>query len=179
MRLTNVRLDLPMIVEGMIPGTKGTVGDPSAVVDSLTEVLRERADARGVSLSADDLAHFRSGFLAHADRPADSADRLQQTGVRENFSKAVDLALADVGAKAANPALFEQLGPVRHEVKHAAAAAALRNQSEPSLTVEVRTEEVKARSDPQSITRLHFELNEDGLEWERETEPPKRKLVPE
>jgi hypothetical protein len=179
MRLTNVKIDLPFLIEAVVPGTPGSAESPRNVVDALVQLLRDGARVRQVPLSEADFATFKEAFLSNAETTTRDPQRLQGAGVREAFSRAVDLALMEVAKRSNNPALFDQLGPMRHDVKHAAAAAALKQASEPSLTIEVRTDQIKARASEGTVTHIHLELNEDSIEWLRDTEAPKRKLVPE
>jgi hypothetical protein len=180
MRLTNVKIDLPFLIEAVVPGTPGSPESPRNVVDLLVTLLRDGARARQVPLTDADLATFKEEFVKQAETATREPQRLQGAGVREGFSRAVDLALMEVGKRSDNRALLEQLGPLRHDVKHAAAANALKQASEPSLTVEVRTDQIKARAGGgEGVTNIHLELNEDSIEWLRDTEAPKRKLIPE
>lgn len=178
MRLTKISLDLPLLIEAVVPGIAGETADPAEVASSLRGQLAEDAKARGIALTNADLDAFQSGFLNYVKSPAAAADRLQGTGVREAFSRAVDLSLTDLSKDAKRPGLFDQLGPVRHELKHAAASSAVVGAGEPSITVDVRTDVIRT-TDPSRVTRIHLELAEEGFEWQRETDGPKRKLIPE
>lgn len=178
MRLRNVTIDLPMVILAETPGTAGKTADPEDVADDITAMLKDAAGVRGISLSEAELAQFREGFVRHTQVPLQSDDRLNGTGVRETFSRAVDLSLMEMSKTSTSPSLLDRLGPLRHDLKHAAAAAALEGSSEPTITVDVRSDQIKV-ADPKTVTRIHFELCEDGLEWQRETDAPKRKLVPE
>jgi hypothetical protein len=178
MRLRNVTVDLPMIIMAETPGLAGTTADPSRVADNITLMLRDAAQVRGITLSEAEIEAFRQGFVRHTQVQLQDDDRLNGTGVRETFSRAVDLSLTDMAKASESASLLDRLGPLRHDLKHAAAAAALERSSEPTLTVDVRSDQIKV-ADPKTVTRIHFELTEDGLEWQRETDAPKRKLVPE
>lgn len=178
MRLRNVKIELPVMILAETPGNAGTIADPSEVAEKLGAMLADAARVRGISLTNQEVDAFKRGFLAHTKLPSEAEDRMNGAGVREAYSRAVDLSLLELADGADSSSLFDRLGPLRHELKHAAAAAALDSSSEPAMTVEVRSDQLKEAPE-RLITRIHFELSEDGLEWQRETDAPKRKLIPE
>ncbi|WP_311628711.1 hypothetical protein [Streptomyces boetiae] len=166
-RIPELRIDLPILIEGQTGGVPGALRDPelvarevvSAVADALavaeeklppglrqrlqnrltTELTRAASPRTGEPLTRESLAH-------HA-----------QTATRELLTGTA------VGKRLGAGGLRTVLDAVRHRVGDVDAAEA---GSPPGISVNVLSGQIKEQASPSMVSRLSITVREEGLEWE-------------
>ncbi len=166
-RLPEVTVDLPVVVDDHTTGSPGAAATPAAVNAAARNAIKASLQAQGRRVPSGVLSTFRDSFAARVgDKPdADAA--------RAVYTDAADTALAAVFA-----AETLELTSVREAADRTAIGRASIG---PRTEVSIRSADIAAR-DPGSVATIRLSIREEGMEWttvEYEDGSVTNRLVPE
>ncbi len=175
-RLPEVTVDLPVVVDDHTAGSPGTVATPAAVNTAARNAIKEALKAQGERLPSGVLSTFRDSFAEKvSDKPAPSE-------ARAVYADAADSALAAVFAADGLELNAVAASKLRDSVRHAVDRAAIGEAAiGPRTEVSIKSAEIAAR-DPGAVTTIRLSIREEGMEWttiENEDGSVSRRLVPE
>lgn len=166
LRLPDVTIEIPAIVEAHEEGEVGEYQDPEKVSQQAATFLTEAAKNEDLVLPRDLVASFRASLQDELKQLAAREPGTPQVVSRQAFANAGELVLL----RHARPLRQEQMTTIIKRIapklRHHIASIALRKSPTPAaIRVLIETHQVKERSDPRSVTRLRLTLKEEGLEW--------------
>lgn len=184
LRLPELVIELPVVVEDETPGDPGEMQRPAAIKKALSARMAQVARERGIELPAASRRRFEAQLTA----------AFRQAGVRPNHPagpRGREL-IAQATEKAFQETLKEE---PRQRVKPADAVALARDLRREALDISVkrppvpaalrvavRTEDVKNQADASNVARVKMVVKEEGLEWttiEEADGTTRRFLIPE
>lgn len=175
-RLPEVTVDLPVVVDDHTAGSPGTVATPAVVNTAARNAIKDALKSLGERLPSGVLSTFRDSFAARVtDRPAPTEARAVYADAAERALSAV---FEDEGLQLNAIAATKMRDSVRRAVDRAALGEAAIG---PRTEVSVKSAEIAAR-DPGAITTIRLSIREEGMEWttiENEDGSVSRRLVPE
>ena len=175
-RLPEVTVDLPVVVDDHTTGSPGTAATPAAVNTAARNAIKETLKAQGERLPGGVLSTFRDSFAAKV------ADKPSPTEARAVYADAADNALAAVFADDRLALNAVAASKLRDSVRQAVDRAAIGQAAiGPRTEVSIRSAEIAAR-DPNAVTTIRLSIREEGMEWttiENEDGSVSRRLVPE
>jgi hypothetical protein len=177
MRLPEVTIDVPVVVEAFEPGVVGKPPTVASVNTAAREGLKLALEERAVSMPSGLLSSFRDRFAEEAKSLPSTAEQ------RTAYGDLADRVLTDlVGQPGRSTIDVATLQAARRRMREAVESAAVQTQVKPAnLQVSVLTAAVRDAS-PESVTRVQIRLREEGVEWttiEREDGSSVHRLVPE
>ncbi|MBP9063665.1 MAG: hypothetical protein KBF81_07860 [Aquabacterium sp.] len=188
-RLPEVVIDLPLVIDGVEAGKAPEVADTHTIVAAALDTLSDKAWEREVSLTAASRETWARALQPAIERAvADSVNgRLSSQLVQEAVANAAEGALhpllgqlGQTRTKAKTRAELKTDGraDVRTELSEAQQTAvlsavklAIRNVAIKSpgraatLKTSVLTNDIKERASPDTVTRIKLVLREEGMEW--------------
>ena len=175
-RLPEVTVDLPVVVDDHTAGSPGTVATPAAVNTAARNAIKEAMKAQGERLPGGVLSTFRDTFATKvSDKPTPSE-------ARAVYADAADNALAAVFANEGLALNAVAASKLRNSVRQAVDRAAIGEAAiGPRTEVSIKSADIAAR-DPGAITTIRLSIREEGMEWttiENEDGSVSRRLVPE
>lgn len=175
-RLPEVTLDVPVVVEDYHPGTSGVTATPASINLAARTAIKEAVEEAGVRLPTGVLSGFQSRFSEHVSVAPDP------TEARTVYGDAADRVLVQVIEERGLRLEPAALDTLRQKVRTVAEATAVTSAVDPSrLQVSVLTSDVRDAA-PQTVARLQFRIQEEGLEWAvigNEDGSTSHRLVPE
>ena len=175
-RLPEVTVDLPVVVDDHTAGSPGTVATPAAVNAAARNAIKLSLQAQGERLPSGVLSTFRDSFSAKA------SDKPSATEARAVYADAADTALAAVFADDRLELDAVAAAKLRTSVRDAVDRTAIgRAAIGPRTAVSVKSADIAAR-DPASVTTIRLSIREEGMEWttiENEDGSLSDRLVPE
>jgi len=183
-RVPEVVIDLPVIIDEGDPGTPGVLEDPHTIISSLGTQYLEVAKAEGLRLPNASRKRFekqlRQTFREEGvlGGPPDVSFSLA------HVTRAAEVAISRA-IRSEPPGRFDSAktrAVSKNLVEYARVFATKEASAPPTVQVLVRTSDVKELADPASITRIRITLQEEGLEWTTTTEEDgsvRRFLTPE
>jgi hypothetical protein len=193
MRYDNVKLDVPILLEGVLPAVALTLASARSIADHARDSLERAIESRDLGLAPADLFKLYEQFHAGYEK----LDLANRERLISRFAHAPDLLVADALAELAEGVLRDLFAPwtagkskeyedkvtqviadVRFEIEFRAIEIPSRA---PQFTVSAQTEAVKNAGTPQSAARIEMSLREEGLLWNYEPEGRRKgwMLVPE
>lgn len=175
-RLPEVTVDLPVVVDNHTTGSPGTAATPAAVNAAARNAIKASLQAQGRRLPSGVLSTFRDSFAARvSDKP--DADK-----ARAVYTDAADTALAAVFAADALELDAVAAANLRMSVREAVDRTAVGRVSiGPRTEVSIRSTDIAAR-DPEAVATIRLSIREEGMEWttiENEDGSVTNRLVPE
>lgn len=177
-RLPEVTVDLPLVVDDYQPGSEPKVATPAAVNQAAREALKAAFEERGQRLPTGLLSAFRDRFNDEARRLPESTD------LRTAYGDLADRLLVEaVGPRPPTARIDADLLRIaRQRVREAVELTTIEQPALPSrLGVTVLTSAVKEVPDDR-VTRVRLHLREEGVEWTtipNEDGSESHRLVPE
>jgi hypothetical protein len=164
LRLPEVVIDLPVVVEGYDPGIPERAAKPERATQAVEGVLREHAEE--LALSDEQRAAMLREVGADIERAQAELEREPPVSKREALSRVALGAMRRVAAEQGDPRLSEHVTRLAPTLRDRVAAVAVEAPGRPpTLRVAVATDEVKTRASNLNVTRVRIRLREEGLEW--------------
>jgi len=183
-RIPQFDVDIPVVIDRFKGATRGKAASPEDVSAAVTESLRKEADRlddedpNALALTFEPV--FRERLTSVLSREGSRAPSLAAEEVSRVAEESLIKALGhDRADRLDREKLAHIIGGVRAE---AAKAAIIRPSIPPQMTVSVVTSNIKDLADPNSVTRIHLSIREDGVEWsttERPDGTTRGHLIPE
>jgi hypothetical protein len=183
-RLPEVVIDLPLIVDGVEEGQAPVVADTHTIVKAALDALADKAKDQSLNLPSATREAWGRALLPVVERAvADGASgRASFSVVQESVAAAAEQVLhpllgqlgqpstrlkarADVASQATLNAT--QKAAVLSAVKAAIRDVAIKSPGRSAtLKASVLTADIKDKAGPDSVTRLKLVLREEGMEWQ-------------
>jgi hypothetical protein len=171
-RVPELVIDLPMLLEAHTEGAPGTLADAAEISRLLRAEVEISAQRHGVALPRDLIDRFQ----AELDRELQTIRDLPQTRraappavSAESVARGAQSAFSRVAARPEfRDALAGEAGRViLDDLQRKAAVVAVAEPGRtPSLRASVLTAEIKDRATPDTVARVRIVLREEGLEWQ-------------
>jgi hypothetical protein len=177
-RLPEVTIDVPVIVDTFEPSVAGKPASVAAVNNAAREGLKLALEERQVAMPTGLLSRFRDHFAARADKLPTGTDR------RTVYGDLADQVLTEVIRGRGEPVKLDPatVRLARQRMREAVEAVSVETPSTPAnLKVSILTSDIQAVA-PESVTRIQIRLREEGVEWttiERDDGSSVHQLVPE
>jgi hypothetical protein len=175
-RLPEVTVDLPVVVDDHTTGSPGTVATPAVVNAAARNAIKESLKAHDQRLPSGVLSTFRDSFAAKV------GDKPDVTEARAVYADAADTALAAVFADDSMALDAVAADRLRTSVRRAVDEATIgRAAIGPRTSVSIKSSEIAAR-DPGTVTTIRLSIREEGMEWteiQNEDGSVTSRLVPE
>lgn len=162
-RIPEVTIELPLVVDGHDPGKKGTPEGRKAVEDAVVGELKTAASDLGKRPPSGMIGAFRKGFVTQLAGRTPDADV-----ARDDYAAAADRALTAVlrDTRFARAFTADQGKRLQVRLRTRARQVAVKVEAVPSkVAVQVVTAAISATDDPSQVTRLRITAREEGLEW--------------
>lgn len=169
MRMPEITLELPVLVEEVDAGGDERPASPSKVRESVLASIHDFAKRERVPLSDEMIKAIDKEVTRDLESPKLlGGDGSQRTGLRTKVGAAVEKAVAkslkdqdrDEVFKAGQKKAF-----LTHVSKDAALAAVADAGRPPKIKTTVITDAVKNQAGAQNVARVRVVLREEGLEW--------------
>lgn len=182
-RLPEVSLDVPLLINAQSPSSRGSWEEPAVVVEAVVDSLDAAADAVQARLPPDTRSSFSSLLrkrleaLHATDAPANLESSVRTVdNTFSEFKRRAGREFANAVPPAAERAILSELRSTMRRV-------ALKSVGEPSrLDVSVETGVVKESAPGSTVARLRLVIREEGVEWsvaQGEDGQQRRSLTPE
>jgi len=166
LRLPDVTIDLPLVVEDHDPGEEEEPADTYELAEQSSEFLSELAREENVDLPYSLIKNFGAALREELGKILTQPPSVSRVAVRQPFANAGELVLLRMSGQPRSPLTPEIARKIAPKLRERIAAMAVKKPAKPSsILVRIRTEDVKTGTDPQSVTRLRLRLCEEGLEW--------------
>lgn len=165
LRLPEVVVDLPVLLDDYLEGAPAETRSEDDLRDLLTQVV---ADVLGQEHSEpQSIIHaFHERLRIRLLPRGKVLPGFEGVSIRTNLAEAAQLAMRDAAEECEFDLPSETMARLAEAFKVVAdEEAVLVPAKPPSLELEVKTGEVKGRSNSGSISRLRVVLQEEGLEW--------------
>lgn len=179
-RLPDVTIDLPVVIDGHDAGGKGEPEAPTNVRSAVSEELKSAVADLGLTVPRGMITAINTSFDEQL-----AGRKPKATQARDVYAAAAGDALLALARDPRFAKAFskEQLGSIQSRLRQRARDTAVKVvPTEGRLQVNVATAAVKNETDPANVTRIRISLREEGLEWamyEREDGTEGRALNPE
>ncbi len=179
-RLPDVTIELPVVVEGYDAREEGQSESPTTVKAAVSEALKSAMDELGVTMPRGMSTALNKAFDGRLHGRVPKAVQ-----AREVYGAAAEKALLEVVRDQRFGKVFTktQIDVLQSRLRQRARDSAVKVvPKEGKLQVNVATSAVRNEADPANVTRLRISLREEGLEWalyEREDGSEGQSLTPE
>lgn len=183
-RIPQFDVDIPVVIDRFKTATRGKAASAEEVSAAVTESLRKEVDKLDDE-DSDALARsFEPAFRERLTSVlAHEAIRAPSLAAEEVSRVAEESVIAALGPHRAERLDREKMAHIVSEVRTTAARTAIiRPSLPPQMAVSVVTSSIKDLADPNSVTRIHLSIREDGVEWastERPDGTTRGHLIPE
>ena len=164
MRLSQVTIDMPVLVEKQTNSFVEQVASAASVVEALSQKLAGSVPPT-VRLAPETISVFEEalrGELKKGDAPTTPDE------ARQRATQAMEVALKALGARKDFAEIARGDAKLVDSLRAAAPECAVIKTPGPVLIdVSIETAKVKAQADPVSVMRIKLTLAEAALEWER------------
>jgi hypothetical protein len=175
-RLPEVTIDVPVIVDTFEPSVAGEPASVAAVNNAARDGLKQALEERQVPMPTGLLSTFRDDFAARAKKLPTGSER------RTAYGDLADQVLTEVVEGQPLRRDPATLRLARRRMREAIEATTAATPAKPAnLKVSVLTADIM-EVPPESVTRVQIRLREEGVEWttiEREDGSSVHRLVPE
>ncbi|NJQ01725.1 hypothetical protein [Streptomyces zingiberis] len=165
-RLPELRIDLPVLIEGVAEGSPVRFRDPKAIVHEVVTAVSETLGVWKMELPPDvrkKLTDRLRANLRHTlGKPGETLHREDIVRQAEKTSRAV-LDRSALSGKLDTDQLHAIMDEVRHRVNQCSEEDA---GQAPLVRVNPISGDVKERVSPGVVARLSLAIKEEGLEWE-------------
>jgi len=182
-RVPEMTLDIPILIESQDEGENNELEDIDTLIEHLKKELNDSLREENVEIPNE----IKKQFLQHAKRRITRLlphSKNVKRPPREIVVRAIDVAFNTVFKKSkAIQVTPTQAQNILSDMRKAASNYALKKEGDPpKLNASIITNEIKDRTQPGSVSRLHITLKEEGLEWstsEQSDGSRSTKLTPE
>jgi hypothetical protein len=166
LRLPDVTIEIPAVVEAHEEGDAGEYQDPAQVSQQATAFLTEAAKDENLVLERELVANFRASLQRELKQLAAREPGTPQMVSRQASANVGELVLLRHARELKPDQTTTIIKRIAPKLRQYIAGIALRKSPRPAaIRVLIETHQVKERSDPRSVTRLRLTLKEEGLEW--------------
>jgi hypothetical protein len=178
-RIPELTVDIPLIVENQEEGQSATLNDPGVIAKATNERVSKALANNNIKLPA----AFQKTFTEQATAKLGELKKSNAALSEELVSRTVQEVFSDTLRKTEI-----KLGPAERElvVNGIRTESGLQAISKPGLPsrilTNIRTADVKDKTNPMSVVRLKITLSEEGVEWATQASADGstvRTLVPE
>ncbi|MCQ8896989.1 hypothetical protein NQT62_11150 [Limnobacter humi] len=161
-RIPEVSIDLPLIIESHEAGEEGELNEPSKVVDATSNRLKNTLANTNIKLST----NFQKAFADTAKLRLTEARKNNDTVSKELVSRTVQDAFVETLKKTNTELSAQDKLAIVKDIRTEAGLAALAKPSIPQrILTNIRTADIKDKATGNSVVRLKITLTEEGVEW--------------
>ncbi|HEY1057960.1 MAG TPA: hypothetical protein VGE55_04440 [Limnobacter sp.] len=161
-RIPEVSIDLPLIIESHEAGEEGELNEPSKVVDATSNRLKNTLANTNIKLSA----NFQKAFADTAKLRLTEVQKSNDAVSKELVSRTVQDAFVETLKKTNTELSAQDKLAVVKDIRTEAGLAALAKPSiPPRILTNIRTADIKDKATGNSVVRLKITLTEEGVEW--------------
>lgn len=165
-RIPEVTIDLPLIIENHEEGTDGQFNEPTRVVEATSNRLKNTLANSNIKLSA----NFQKAFADNAKLRLAEVQKSNGVVSREVVSRTMQDAFVDTLKKTNTDISAQDKLALVRDIRSEAGLAAVAKPSIPArILTNVRTADVKDKTTGNSVVRLKITLSEEGVEWVSQT----------
>src|SRR5574341_890700 len=165
-RLPEVLIDLPVIIESQEEGEDEEPASPEDVASKSSQFLKDFAEKEKISLPKNLIDNFTGMLTASLKKIIAKPVPGPRLGTRQAFASAGEAILVQLSRQADFPISKLVLARLRSQLREfIASIAVVKEGKPPGINIIILTDQVKNKTDPQTVTRLHISLREEGLEW--------------
>ena len=165
-RLPEVTIDLPVIIDSQEGGEDEEPGSPEDVASKSGQFLQDIAAKEKIILPKNLIDDFSATLTASLKEVIAKPVPGTRLGTRQAFATAGEAALLQLSRQPKSPLAKAPLARILAQLREfIASIAVVKEGKPPGINLIILTDQVKNKTDPQTVTRLHISLREEGLEW--------------
>jgi len=161
-RIPELTIDLPLLVEGSEKGEEAVLADKIAVTKAAVEQVKITAGKQNIKLSKE----FNAEFNALLDQHVTKLYTGKAPVMRESVIRVIDQAFLE--AQLATKTQFSSADKKRlsQDLRVAMHKASITREAvSPSIRSNILTSDVKEKSSKENVVRIRVTFKEEGLEW--------------
>lgn len=161
-RIPELTIDLPFIIENHFEGEKGEMIEPKAIANETVSVLNTYFAKSEVKADP----AFIKTFTAEAEKQLTSLQQSGQPIMKEAIARSIQNAFAETSTKTKAPFTASQKEDIAKAFRDKISkASVVKEPIASSIAANIKTADVKEQSSATNVVRLKITLKEEGLEW--------------
>ncbi len=169
-RLPEVTIDIPVIIDSQEGGEDEEPASPEDVASKSSQYLLDIIAKEKIILPKSQVDDFSATLTASLKEIIAKPVPGTRLGTRKAFASAGEAALLQLSRQPKSPLAKVPLARIIAQLREfIASIAVVKEGKPPGINLIILTDQVKTKTDPQTVTRLHINLREEGLEWSEYT----------
>lgn len=161
-RIPEITLDFPVLIENHSEGEKGEIEESDNIKNAITERLKQTIETNKIKTNPT----FDRLLMANIDSVLAEVKKSNTPIVAETISRGVQNAFSDAVKKSAIKLSVEEEKVIASSLRTVISKTSfVKRPVNSGIISNIRTADVKEKSNPASVARIKITLKEEGLEW--------------
>lgn len=161
-RIPELSVDMPLIIEAHVGGEAGELASSAILSKEAFSLIKEALDNVGRKLPAATYARYAGESRKRLDAMSSEKQAVSREVAVRTFQDVLATLLAKEKIDLSNAEKASLSGKLRARISTIGIKKEL---ASPTIVSNVRTADVKEKSNAQSVVRLKLTFREEGLEW--------------
>jgi len=161
-RIPELTIDLPFIIENHSEGEKGEMNDPKKIISEAISVVNSYFSKLEIKSNPT----FLKAFTNEAENQLTT---LRQSGLplmKESIVRIVQNSISETISKTQTPFTTSQRDEIAKALRERISQVSIiKEPTSSSIAANIKTSDVKEKSSVTNVVRLKITLKEEGLEW--------------